>query len=281
MRTSSGLPACYAIVLVWLLLVVASGSAAAQLAGPHWSERLSAIDQTDWHLIWTRHLNANLGTVQEAERKEAIRSFQKSAGHRQTGVLDPADRRLLARNAGIRQTLTGFVVQRDQASWIEIGLPRGMLSEGTSLPAGEHGTLWQSGDHQFRVSSFLYSAQSVTGVYDKLCCRANRSITYRGVTAAYFILEGNDTDRQRTFHIHARKIGDNVAGVSISFPTRDKKELDHVVAAISSTLAPTEAAAVGGWSAVAPGPSGPPIQKPIVPLRPIPVAPLRSTSGPN
>jgi hypothetical protein len=226
-----------------LPLAVVATPASAQTTGVHWAEGLPDQDRLDWQLIWTGHLNANLGTVEPGERREAVQAFQKSVKRKPTGLLDATDRALLASKAQYEQSMTGFTIDNDRDRWLRVGRPA-MLSRTSGGGTGQ-GTTWTSEDGRFVVTSFLKSGGNATGLYELQCCQGGRKITYKGVKATSLILEGYDPDH-RSFHLHARQVGDHMVGIMVTFPSGNKKEFERLVTAISSTMTP-DVTRVAAW----------------------------------
>lgn len=242
-RTSTACAAAMMAALALPLAAVVSATAWAQTPGPVWAEGLPDQDRIDWQLIWTGHLNANLGTVEPGERREAVQAFQKSVNRKPTGALDAKDQALLASKAQYEQSMAQFSVGSDRDGWLTVGRPA-MLSR-TSVGGTGQGTSWSSEDGRFKVTTLLASGTGAGGLYEQHCCYGGRKITYKAVKPNSLMLEGYDPDH-RSFHLHARQVGDHMVGIMVTFPSGNKKEFDRLVTAISSTMTP-DVTRIAAW----------------------------------
>src|SRR5882672_10455737 len=101
------------------------------------AERLAL--QSD--LAWIGQYNGAI-TGEVSERMvAAIKEFQKSRGARQTGVLNPQERGILADTAKRRQENVGWKIITDAGTGVRLGIPTKLVPTSASDP---NGTKWTS-----------------------------------------------------------------------------------------------------------------------------------------
>ena len=103
------------------------------------AERLAL--QSD--LAWVGQYNGAItGDVSE-RMVNAIKEFQKSRGGKQTGVLNPQERGILADTARRKQESVGWKIQTDPGTGVRLGIPTKLVPQQAS---DANGTKWTSPD---------------------------------------------------------------------------------------------------------------------------------------
>src|SRR6476469_9888785 len=101
------------------------------------AERLAL--QSD--LVWAGQYNGAI-TGEVSERMvAAIKEFQKSRGGKQTGVLNPQERGILADTAKRRQESVGWKIITDAGTGVRLGIPTKLVPQQTS---DTNGAKWTS-----------------------------------------------------------------------------------------------------------------------------------------
>src|SRR6185437_16237613 len=101
------------------------------------AERLAI--QSD--LAWVGQYNGAI-TGEVSERMvAAIKEFQKSRGGKQTGVLNPQERGVLAETAKRRQENVGWKIVTDAGTGVQLGIPGKLVPQQSS---DANGTKWSS-----------------------------------------------------------------------------------------------------------------------------------------
>src|SRR5215218_3893608 len=99
------------------------------------AERLAL--QSD--LAWVGQYNGAI-TGEGSERMvAAIKEFQKNRGAKQTGVLNPQERSILADTAKRRQENAGWKIVTDAGTGVRLGIPTKLVPQQTS---GANGAKW-------------------------------------------------------------------------------------------------------------------------------------------
>src|SRR5204863_8935980 len=101
------------------------------------AERLSL--QSD--LAWVGQYNGAITGDVSARMVEAIKEFQKSRGGKQTGVLNPQERGILADTAKKRQENVGWKIVTDPGTGVRLGIPTKLVPQQAS---DANGTKWTS-----------------------------------------------------------------------------------------------------------------------------------------
>src|SRR3979409_2703584 len=87
-------------------------------------------------LVWVGEYNGAI-TGEVSERMVAsIKEFQKSRGGKQTGVLNPQERGILADTARRRQENVGWKIVTDPGTGTRLGIPTKLVPQQSSDPQG-------------------------------------------------------------------------------------------------------------------------------------------------
>jgi peptidoglycan hydrolase-like protein with peptidoglycan-binding domain len=194
-------------------------------------------------LIWTGDF-VGTATSEFGERSvAAVKAFQKRQGHKETGVLNPAERALLAGAAKRRQDAVGWRIVNDAATGVRLGVP-GKLVPQASAQGG--GARWQSARGEVRVETFRINAPGTTlaAVHEAQRKLEGRKLNYNILRSDFFVLSG--LQGLKKFYTRAQMRGDEVRGFTLLYDQATEGTLDPVAIAMSSAFNPfpTDAAAV-------------------------------------
>jgi len=193
------------------------------------AERLAL--QSD--LAWVGEYNGAI-TGEVSERMvNAIKEFQKSRGAKQTGVLNPQERGILADTARRRQENVGWKIVTDAGTGARLGIPTKLVPQQTS-DAG--GSKWTSptGTVQI-VLSRRKEANPTTARLAEQERKANgRAVDYNVVKPDFFVLSG--LQGLKKFYIRGTFKGDEVRIMTILYDQATENTVEPVVIAMSSAF---------------------------------------------
>src|SRR4030088_2287417 len=128
-------------------------------------------------LVWVGEYNGAI-TGEVSERMvAAIKEFQKSRGAKQTGVLNPQERGILADTAKRRQENVGWKIVTDAGTGVRLGIPTKLVPQQTSEA---NGAKWTSptGTAQIGLSRRKEANPTTAKLAEKEKKEANRNIDY-------------------------------------------------------------------------------------------------------
>jgi peptidoglycan hydrolase-like protein with peptidoglycan-binding domain len=205
------------------------------------AERLAL--QSD--LAWIGQYNGAI-TGEVSERMvAAIKEFQKSRGARQTGVLNPQERGILADTAKRRQENVGWKIVTDAGTGVRLGIPAKLVPQQTS---DANGAKWTSPTGTVQV--VLTRRKEASPTTAKLAERekkepGGRTIEYSVVKPDFFVLSG--VQGLKKFYLRGTFKGDEVRILTILYDQATENTVEPVVIAMSSAFNafPTGAQAAG------------------------------------
>src|SRR5690349_5372776 len=195
------------------------------------AERLAL--QSD--LAWVGEYNGAI-TGEVSERMvNAIKEFQKSRGARQTGVLNPQERGVLADTARRRQESVGWKIVSDAGTGVRLGIPTKLVPQQTSDASG---TKWTSptGTVQI-VLTRRKEANPTTAKLAEQEKKANgRTVDYNVVKPDFFVLSG--LQGLKKFYLRGTFRGDEVRILTILYDQAVENTVEPVAIAMSSAFTP-------------------------------------------
>jgi peptidoglycan hydrolase-like protein with peptidoglycan-binding domain len=204
------------------------------------AERLAL--QSD--LAWIGEYNGAI-TGEVSERMvAAIKEFQKSRGARQTGVLNPQERGILADTAKRRQENAGWKIITDAGTGVRLGIPTKLVPQQTS---DANGAKWTSptGTVQVVLARRKEANPTTAKLAEREKKEAGRSIDYTVVKPDFFVLSG--LQGLKKFYLRGTFRGDEVRILTILYDQAVENTVEPVVIAMSSAFNafPTGAQAAG------------------------------------
>jgi peptidoglycan hydrolase-like protein with peptidoglycan-binding domain len=195
------------------------------------AERLAL--QSD--LAWVGEYNGAI-TGEVSERMvNAIKEFQKSRGAKQTGVLNPQERGVLADTARRRQDSVGWKVVSEAGTGVRLGIPTKLVPQQSS---DANGAKWTSptGTVQI-VLTRRKEANPTTAKLAEQEKKANgRAVDYNVVKPDFFVLSG--LQGLKKFYLRGAFKGDEVRILTILYDQAVENTVEPVVIAMSSAFAP-------------------------------------------
>ena len=196
------------------------------------AERLAL--QSD--LAWVGQYNGAI-TGEVSERMvAAIKEFQKARGGKQTGVLNPQERSVLAETARQRQDNAGWKIVTDPGTGARLGLPTKLVPQQSSDASGAK---WSSATGTIQIQ--LARRKEANPTTAKLAEQekkepAGRKVEYTVVKPDFFVLSG--LQGLKKFYVRGTFKGDEVRVLTILYDQATENTVEPVVIAMSSAFNP-------------------------------------------
>ena len=196
------------------------------------AERLAL--QSD--LAWVGQYNGAI-TGEVSERMvAAIKEFQKERGGKQTGVLNPQERGVLAETAKRRQDNVGWKIVTEAGTGARLGIPTKLVPQASS---DANGAKWSSPTGTIQIQ--LARRKEAGPTTAKLAERERkeppgRSIDYTVVKPDFFVLSG--LQGLKKFYLRGTFKGDEVRVLTILYDQATEGTVEPVVIAMSSAFNP-------------------------------------------
>jgi len=187
-------------------------------------------------LAWVGTYNGAI-TGEVSERMvAAIKEFQKDRGGKQTGVLNPQERGVLAETAKGRQDNVGWKIVADAGSGARLGIPTKLVPQQSS---DANGVKWSSSTGTIQI--VLARRKEANPTTAKLAEQekkepAGRKVEYAVVKPDFFVLSG--LQGLKKFYVRGTFKGDEVRILTILYDQATENTLDPVVIAMSSAFNP-------------------------------------------
>ena len=196
------------------------------------AERLAI--QSD--LAWVGQYNGAI-TGEVSERMvAAIKEFQKDRGGKQTGVLNPQERSVLAETARRRQENVGWKIVTDAGTGARLGIPTKLVPQQSS---DANGAKWSSSTGTIQIQ--LARRKEANPTTAKLAEQekkepAGRKVDYTVVKPDFFVLSG--MQGLKKFYVRGTFKGDEVRILTILYDQATEGTVEPVVIAMSSAFNP-------------------------------------------
>ena len=196
------------------------------------AERLAI--QSD--LAWVGQYNGAI-TGEVSERMvAAIKEFQKDRGGKQTGVLNPQERSVLAETARRRQDNVGWKIVTDAGSGARLGVPTKLVPQQSS---DANGAKWSSATGTIQIQ--LARRKQADPTTAKLAEQekkepAGRKVDYSVVKPDFFVLSG--MQGLKKFYVRGTFKGDEVRILTILYDQATEGTVEPAVIAMSSAFNP-------------------------------------------
>src|SRR5580693_2724057 len=196
------------------------------------AERLAL--QSD--LAWVGQYNGAI-TGEVSERMvAAIKEFQTGKGGKQTGVLNPQERSVLAETARRRRENVGWKIVTDPGTGVRLGIPSKLVPQQSS---DANGAKWSSPTGTIQI--VLTRRKEAGPTTAKLADRekkepAGRTIDYTVVKPDFFVLSG--MQNLKKFYVRGTFKGDEVRILTILYDQATENTVEPVVIAMSSAFNP-------------------------------------------
>ena len=186
-------------------------------------------------LIWTGFYNGIIDSDFDDNSVAAVKAFQKYAGGRETGLLNPDERAKLSEAARKRRENAGWRVVDDRATGARVGVPGKLVPQ--SAPSGS-GTRWQSSRGEIQVETFRINAPGTTlaAAFERMQKEpANRRAEYKVLKPDFFVVSGAQGGVKK-FYARGQIKGDEVRGVTILYDNALEPTVERIVVAVSNAF---------------------------------------------
>jgi hypothetical protein len=193
------------------------------------AERLAL--QSD--LAWVGQYNGAItGDVSE-RMVNAIKEFQKARGGKQTGVLNPQERGVLADTAKKKQESVGWKIVNRSGTGVRLGIPTKLVPQQAS---DANGTKWTSptGTIQIQLARRKEAGPVTAKLAEREKKEPGRNIDYTVVKPDFFVLSG--LQGLKKFYLRGTFRGDEVRILTILYDQATENTVEPVVIAMSSAF---------------------------------------------
>ena len=204
------------------------------------AERLAI--QSD--LAWVGQYNGAISGEVSERMVAAIKEFQKSRGGKQTGVLNPQERGLLAETAKRKQENVGWKIVTDMGTGARLGVPTKLVPQQST---DANGSKWTSttGTVQIQLSRRKEANPATAKLAEQEKKEpAGRKVDYTVVKPDFFVLSG--LQGLKKFYVRGTFKGDEVRILTILYDQATENTVEPVVIAMSSAINPFPAGAQAG-----------------------------------
>src|SRR4051812_22606386 len=222
----------------------ATDAIAASYAAIPLAERLSI--QND--LAWTGDYNGLINGEFGERAINAVRSFQKRSGGKETGVLNQPERASLAAASKPKQDAVGWRVVDDLMTGARIGIPTKLMPN-THFSGGV--SKWTSSRGEYSTETFRITQPGTTlaAVFEQMKKEpAGRKAEYSVLRPDFFVISG--LQNLKKFYVRAQVRGEEVRGFTVLYDQAMIGIMEPVVVAISSA-----------FMAFPAGPAAPPLRR--------------------
>jgi peptidoglycan hydrolase-like protein with peptidoglycan-binding domain len=187
-------------------------------------------------LAWVGQYNGAISGEVSERMVAAIKEFQKGKGGKQTGVLNPQERGVLAETAKRRQENVGWKIVTDPGTGARLGIPTRLAPQQS---ADANGAKWSSSTGTIQIQ--LARRKEASPTTAKLAERekkepAGRNIDYTVVKPDFFVLSG--MQGLKKFYLRGTFKGDEVRVLTILYDQATENTVEPVVIAMSSAFNP-------------------------------------------
>ena len=187
-------------------------------------------------LAWIGQYNGAISGEVSERMVAAIKEFQKTRGGKQTGVLNPQERGVLADTAKRKQESVGWKIVTDPGTGVRLGVPTKLVPQQSS---DANGARWTSTTGTVQVQ--LSRRKEANPATAKLAERekkepAGRTIDYTVVKPDFFVLSG--LQGLKKFYVRGTFKGDEVRILTILYDQATENTVEPVVIAMSSAFNP-------------------------------------------
>jgi peptidoglycan hydrolase-like protein with peptidoglycan-binding domain len=187
-------------------------------------------------LAWTNHYNGLINGEVSDRLIAAIKAFQNDQGGKQTGVLNPQERGVLAAEARKARTNVGWKIAADTAIGVRLGLPARLVPQQSS--EGD-GTKWSSSTGTIQIFVMRRKEAGLTTarlVDHERKQPAGRKIDYSAVKPDVFVLSG--TQGLKKFYMRGQLRDSEARILTILYDQATEGIMEPVVIAMSSAFDP-------------------------------------------
>ena len=185
-------------------------------------------------LAWVGEYNGAISGEVSERMVAAIKEFQKSRSGKQTGVLNPQERGVLAETAKRRQENVGWKILTEAGTGARLGIPTKLVPQQSS---DANGAKWSSSTGTVQIQ--LSRRKEANPTTAKLAEQekkepAGRKVEYTVVKPDFFVLSG--MQGLKKFYVRGQYRGDEVRILTILYDQATEGTVEPVVMAMSSAF---------------------------------------------
>jgi peptidoglycan hydrolase-like protein with peptidoglycan-binding domain len=187
-------------------------------------------------LAWSGHFNGLINGEFNDKSIAAVRAFQRDYKLKETGVLAPSERAVLASLSKVKQDQVGWRMVDDRVTGAQIGLP---TKQASHTSRASRGTRWSSAQGQVQIETFRIREPGATlaTVFEQQKKEpANRKLEVNLLRDNIFILSG--TQGLKKFYGRAEARDLEIRGLTVLWDPATEVIMDPVVVVMSSAFAP-------------------------------------------
>ncbi len=187
-------------------------------------------------LAWVGQYNGAISGEVGERMVAAIKEFQKERGGKQTGVLNPQERGVLADTAKRRQDNAGWKLVTEPGTGTRLGIPTKLVPQQTS---DANGAKWSSTTATIQIQ--LARRKEANPTTARLAEQekkepVGRKVEYTVVKPEFFVLSG--MQGLKKFYVRGQSRGDEVRILTILYDQATEGTVEPVVIAMSSAFEP-------------------------------------------
>src|SRR5258705_820730 len=187
-------------------------------------------------LAWVGGYNGAISGEVSERMVAAIKEFQKAKGGKQTGVLNPQERGVLAETAKRRQENVGWKIITEAGTGARLGIPSKLVPQQSS---DANGAKWSSstGTIQIQLSRRKEASPSTAKLAEQEKKEpAGRKVEYTVIKPDFFVLSG--MQGLKKFYVRGQYRGDEVRILTILYDQATEGTVEPAVIAMSSAFNP-------------------------------------------
>jgi hypothetical protein len=167
----------------------------------------------------------------------AVKAFQKKSKSKETGILTPDERALLASSVKVQREQVGWtLVEDDVIPGARLGIPAKFA---VKSERGASGTRWFSARGEIQVETFRekMGGTQLSALYDELKkTPSSRKVEYSTINSDFFVLSG--LQGLKKFYVRVQLKDNEARGMTILYDQAMDGIMEPVVVAMSSAFAP-------------------------------------------
>jgi peptidoglycan hydrolase-like protein with peptidoglycan-binding domain len=187
-------------------------------------------------LAWVGQYNGAISGEVSERMVAAIKEFQKERGGKQTGVLNPQERGVLADTARRRQDNVGWKLVTEPGTGSRLGIPTKLVPQPSS---DANGAKWSSTTATIQIQ--LARRREANPTTARLAEQekkepVGRKVEYTVVKPEFFVLSG--MQGLKKFYVRGQSRGEEVRILTILYDQATEGTVEPVVIAMSSAFEP-------------------------------------------
>ena len=185
-------------------------------------------------LAWTGDFSGFIDGDFDEKTVAAVKAFQRNNKFKETGLLNPQERALLAAAVKAKQSQVGWTMIDDAVTGARLGMP---TRQAPNKSAGASGTRWSSAQGQVQIETFRIREPGTTLalVHEQHKKEpSTRKVWVNVLRPDFFVLAG--MQGLKKFHVRAAIKDGEVRGVTVLYDQATDTIMDAVAVAMAGTF---------------------------------------------